>query len=206
VGMVVRRARELDLKDCTAILWSVDHVAVVVISGDKVSCSDAIPVAAAIGRDDKKFKQGLRLIAHYFPPPCAEGGAYFTSRLPLDIFVRVLEFADAGTALSVGRTSKALRLEWLKRPAIGPYTLLSASAPDGEFVAQAHSSGKEEVHAPVKLFIQLPTCRSFGDSDSECYSYPGRNERITHKVYRRANLHNSFGCIRFQLVVVVDPS
>jgi len=123
-----------------------------------VSCSDAIPVAAAIGRDDRKFKQGLRLIAHYFPPPCAEGGTYFNSRLPLDVFVRVLEFADAGTALSLGRTSKALRLEWLKRPTIGPYTLLSASAsaPDGEFVAQRRSPCACQTFYPIAYVPQLP--------------------------------------------------
>ncbi len=195
VGMVVRRARELHLKDCTAILWSVDHVAVVVVSGDKVSCSDAIPVAAAIGRDDRKFKQGLRLIAAMRRrwPVLQQPSATRHLRARLGICRR-------RNRVERRPDVEGLRLEWLKRPAIGPYTLLSAS--DGEFVAQAHSSGKEEVHAPVKLSIQLPTCRSFGDSDSECYSYPGRNERITQKVYRRANFHNSFGCIRFQLVVV----
>lgn len=159
VGMIIRRVRELSLKECTAILWSVDHVAVFVISGDEVSCSEAIPFVAAFGRDEDKFRQGLGLIAHYLPPPCSEVVHHFSSALPFDVFSNIMRFASPESARMLGRTSKALRIEWLKQPACGPYTLLSSLEGNG-FLAH-----DEKADALIKLSILPPKCLPYVDWD-----------------------------------------
>ncbi len=160
VGFVIRRAKEKGLQECTALLWSIHHVAVVVVSGEKISHSEVIPVAAAFGRDElkDKFETGLKLIMHYLAPPASEGNGFFGARLPLDVFFRVMEFTDEETSVMLGWTSKALRHEWLKHPWIGPYVVAGPS-PDGNgFLAR-----EGRTRRPCKISLSPFNCLAYTD-------------------------------------------
>ncbi|KLO07284.1 hypothetical protein SCHPADRAFT_945405 [Schizopora paradoxa] len=135
VGFVVRRAREKGLSECTALLWSVHHVAVVVVSGEQVFHSKVIPVVAAYGKkgadSERQFDEGVNLLTHYLYPIAADGGGLSGASLPLDILVRIMELADNKTSTMLEITSKAFRLERLKHPRIGHFVVTGPS-PDGE--------------------------------------------------------------------------
>ncbi len=83
-------------------------VAVVVVSGENISHSDPIPVAATLrpGMDEEKLAEGIKFIMHYLPLSNADGGASFSCHLPLDVVLRVMEFSDTETLKALGQTSK----------------------------------------------------------------------------------------------------
>ncbi len=112
VGIILRWMKEKGLSELTSILWSIHHVAVLVVSGDKVSHSDPIPVAAALGRDREKMTEGLKLIMHYLPLRATEGNTSSNRRIPLDVFLRIMDFSDPETKTTLGQTSKILRYAW----------------------------------------------------------------------------------------------
>ncbi|KLO08701.1 hypothetical protein SCHPADRAFT_944251 [Schizopora paradoxa] len=165
IGFVIRRAKKKKLEECTAILWSVHHVAVVIVSGEKVSHSRVIPVVAAFGKEGadckRDFDQGLELLMHYLSPIAANGGALLGSRLSMDIFVRIMDFTNERTSAALGRTSKALRVEWLKHPWIGPFVITGPSQDDDELLAQLGKTGQA-----IKLTMRPFDCLSHLDTDA----------------------------------------
>ncbi len=97
VGLVLRKMEEEQRSECTVILWSIHHVAVVVVSGGNISHSDPVPVAAALRMDREKLVEGIKLIAHYLPPVVADESAIFVCRLPLELVLHVMEFFGCQT-------------------------------------------------------------------------------------------------------------
>ncbi|KLO05593.1 hypothetical protein SCHPADRAFT_720078 [Schizopora paradoxa] len=165
VGFVVRRTREKGLRECTALLWSVHHIAIVVVSGEKVSHSKVIPVVAAFGREnaeyERQFDKAVELLVHHLTPIAIDGGCFFRARLPLDIFIRIRDFADEETCAALGMTSKTLRLEHLKHPWIGPYVMTNASRDDDGFYARHEETGRR-----YKITIQPFPCLPYLDYDA----------------------------------------
>lgn len=145
VGIVVRWMKESNLSEVTAILWSIRHVAVLVVSGDKVTHSDPIPVAAALGKGRDKLQEGLKLISHYLPIPIVESDPSFDCRVPLDIIIRIMDVSDYETSAALGQTSKTLRYEWLRHPFFGPYRLFSCQ---GEHFNATNETGR---HVTLRL-------------------------------------------------------
>ncbi|KLO05612.1 hypothetical protein SCHPADRAFT_946769 [Schizopora paradoxa] len=178
IGFVVRRAREKGLRECTALLWSVDHVAVVVVADGKVSHSPAIPIIAAYGKEvggfNSAFDSGLELMMHFLSPVAANGGNSFDACLPLDAFLRIMDFTDKSTSTALARTAKALRLEWLKHPWIGPFLVSGPSANDGFF---AHF---EKTGQPFKIIMRPFRCLPYMDDDAKVE----RREEVKYVVYR----------------------
>lgn len=158
IGIILRWMKEKGLRELTAILWSIRHVAVLVVSGDDVAHSDPIPVAKALGGDREKLYEGLKLIAHYLPMPGVESDAPFVSRLPFDVILRIMDASDSETLAALVRTSKALRYEWLRTPSFGPYRLISWQ---GEHFNATDEGGR---HFNLKLVPR------------ECYKYNARSE------------------------------
>ncbi|KLO08750.1 hypothetical protein SCHPADRAFT_597808 [Schizopora paradoxa] len=194
VGLVIRRARAFGSNECVAILWSFDHVAVVVIANNKVSCSEAIPVVAAFGQDEVRLKEALGLIAHYLPLPCSQGSPSFICRLPLDVVILVMDYADSESAEHLGRTSKALRHEWLRRPRIGPFSILKMSDDDDDgFMAKDQRSSGEL----VRIRLQPPKCVPYFQYAADL----GRKQAVHHDVHCRARSYFPFSRIKYQLFV-----
>ncbi|KLO15315.1 hypothetical protein SCHPADRAFT_927242 [Schizopora paradoxa] len=132
-------------KPFTAILWSIRHVAVLVMAEDGISLSDPIPVAAALGKNDENMYEGLKLIMHYLPMPVMESGNSPTCHLPFDIILRIIDFLDPETDDAFGKTSKAFRWELAKRPFFGSFRIISESREKMCF------STLDEVGRPVTL-------------------------------------------------------
>lgn len=178
IGFVVRRAREKGLRECTALLWSVDHVAAVVVADGKISHSPAIPIIAAYGKEGGDFKSafdsGLELMLHFLSPIAADGGNSFDASLPMDAFLRIMDFTDKSTTATLAKTAKALRLEWLKHPWIGPFLVSGPSTEDGFYV---HF---EKTGQPFKITIHPFRCLPHLNVDA----IGERREAVKYVVYR----------------------
>ncbi len=172
IGRILRWAKAEEISKYTAILWSIRHVAVVEVSGENVSYSDPVPVAAALPMGREKLAEGIKFIMHYFPPVAAEGHAILDCRFPLEIFLLVMEYSDTETATVLGRTSKALRYEWLRRPRIDSYQLLAVQK-DG-FLA-TDDAGR---YVDIKL------------APFECLHYKNKETwEVTAAAWRKPNLY-----------------
>ncbi|KLO05610.1 hypothetical protein SCHPADRAFT_933537 [Schizopora paradoxa] len=179
VGLVIRTAREKGLRKCTALLWSIHHVAVVEVEGQKVSHSEAIPVLAAFGKEEdalkRKFDEGVEFLMHYLSPIAVDGGVFMKARLPMDVFLRIMDFTDQTTSVMLGRTSKALRYEWVRHPWIGPFLISGSASGENEFSALLGTTGQ-----PFKITVHPYECLRILDSKA-IYK---RIEEKKYHVYR----------------------
>ncbi len=169
VGIILRWMKEKGLGELTSILWSVHHVAVLVVSGDKISHSDPIPVAAALGRGREEMTVGLKLIMHYLPLRATEGNPLFSCRLPLDIVLRIMELSDTRTTATLGRTSKALRYEWVRHPYCGPYQLLS--------VQGDHFLAIDRISRYISVKLEPLECSPYDHEASHGFFYQGHGPK-----------------------------
>ncbi|KLO05611.1 hypothetical protein SCHPADRAFT_1002812 [Schizopora paradoxa] len=178
IGFVIRRAREKGLQECTAILWSIQHVAVVVVSGEKVSHSKVIPVVAAFRKEGAKckrgFEKGVELLIHFLSPIASSGG-FLSARLPLDSFIRIMDFTDKSTSAALGMTSKALRHEYLRYPWIGPFIVTGLCPNDEGFFARLGKTGR-----PFKITMRPFECLPYLDRAAVFR----RLEDVKYVVYR----------------------
>lgn len=187
IGRVVSRIMKRGLKStCTALLWSVRHVAVVVVSADgAVSHSAAIPVVAAFGHDDEAMRQGLALIAHYLQPPVISGEKVHRGKLPMDIMLHI--GLTSGYALNSFRSlSHATRCEWSSLGRIDGMTLLGSSSDSTYF--RVHEGGAT-FEARLSRYPHEP------GRDIERFSW-GEDSRVrlTGPDFRTGFYTKEFGC------------
>lgn len=132
VQAVVAKAKAQNREKCTAILWSIRHVAVVEISGDTVSHSDPIPLLAAYGTDEAGFLNALHLLWHYLPYPrwrIAEGsetipsGAGDFGKLPIEIVTKIMAFTDQLHYPKYQFLSRHFFKLWWKQLRVASYTI-----------------------------------------------------------------------------------
>ncbi|KAH8113084.1 hypothetical protein DFH11DRAFT_1602959 [Phellopilus nigrolimitatus] len=145
IGDAVLHVQEKQLETCTALLWSMRNVVVVSIAdyGASVAHSDVIPVLDAYVNDEDGFGLGVQLLMHYLRPPCVDPSQYspgasssqvlgtchpgsVSRPVPLDIQLLIMSFTDLYTYETLGRTSHALRREWIRRPRIDSYVITHA--------------------------------------------------------------------------------
>ncbi len=109
-------------------------------------------------------------------PPAWEADGSFDSRLPLDVFIRVMDFTDEDTSAMLGLTSKVLRHEWLKHPWVGRYVIIGTMPDGGDgFLALDSESGR-----PFKIVLSPLKCLAYNDEDA----YKKREEEVKHLLYR----------------------
>ncbi len=164
VQAVAARAKAKNQDRCTALLWSIRHVAVVEISGDTVSHSGPIPLLAAYGSDEKGFTNALHLLWHYLPDPRwriveeqstspGAGSSNFGS-LPTEIVLKIMMFTDQLHYPKYQFLSRNFFKLWWKHLRVGPYTIL----PDAEEVAETSRSFRAysaDENVPVQLQLKV---------------------------------------------------
>ena len=133
VQAVAARAKAKHREKCTALLWSIHHVAVVEISDGSVSCSDPIPLLAAYGFDEEGFMNALHLLWHYLPYPrwrianeqTSPGAACLNfGTLPAEIIMKIMGFTDQLHYPKYQFLSRSFFNLWWKRLRVGPHTIL----------------------------------------------------------------------------------
>ncbi|KLO06064.1 hypothetical protein SCHPADRAFT_946410 [Schizopora paradoxa] len=120
---------------CTAILWSVQHMAVLKVTnrGEKVEYSPIMPVLAAFRIDDTALLCALRMLSYHLSPTTIQSDAVIaynradTQTLPWDTILQIMGYMDEGTYYLMGTTCKALRYQSVAHPLIGPFRLLGFS-------------------------------------------------------------------------------
>jgi len=126
VAKVVRRIRTRrahhSSKPSTVILVSVQHVVVVSVSATEVSHSNAQPLLSGYGINRDGGNEGLSLLSYYLRPAVLDVDSNFTGRMPFEIFCRIMDNIDDNeTYTSLSLVSKAVRLEWIKRPCVAEH-------------------------------------------------------------------------------------
>ncbi len=159
VQAVAAKAKAKNRDRCTALLWSIRHVAVVEISGGTVSHSDPIPLLAAYGSDEDGFTNALHLLWHYLPYPrwriveerSASTGDF--GSLPTEIALKVMMFTDQLHYPKYQFLSRAFFKLWWEHLRVGPYTIL----PDAEEVAETRSfkAYSADENIPVDLSLKV---------------------------------------------------
>ncbi len=98
---VVKRIRKHKLKSCTALIWSMCHVVIVIVNDDLVQHSPVFPLIAAFRVDDHRLEVTLRVLASYLSPiqELIAGGtarrlAFQTPRLPAEMVSHIMGFMD----------------------------------------------------------------------------------------------------------------
>lgn len=167
VGSTVTAIREKGLENCTSLLWSVQHVVIITVSGDDVAHSAAIPVLAAYGSEigDNDFTTGLKVLAHHLQPSLFDSTESEDQQktaaepqhlsdpanksLPMEVFEHILKFVDREAYFTCTHLSHACRAYCLERPRVGPYILLRQEDEDSDvFIARVG----DEPSKRMKLF------------------------------------------------------
>jgi hypothetical protein len=155
-----RRAKAKNRDRCTALLWSVQHVAVVEINDGSVSHSDPIPLLAAYGFDEEGFISALHLLWHYLPyprcrivderaislaPPSSNFGDF-----PIEVVMKIMAFTDQLHYPKYQFLSHSFFSLWWKLLRLASYTIL----PDAEEIGDTSrclTAYPADANAPVKL-------------------------------------------------------
>ena len=143
IGMTVERIQQKHSgrSTCTALLWSVRHVVAIVVSDSGISRSPLIPVIEAFGVDDDAFVNAVDFLMHFLQPShisiapgsqSSPNASYACSaantgiRLPFDVVMRILDYADVKTYNSCATLSKIYRINWSRHPRVGRSKLFKA--------------------------------------------------------------------------------
>lgn len=165
VQAVAARAKAKNRDRCTAVLWSIRHVAVVEISGGTVSHTDPLPLIMAYGSDEDGFMNALHLLWHYLPDPrwrivqermTSQG--HNTSDfggLPTEIVMKIMSFTDQLHYPKYQFLSHAFFRLWSKQLRVASLTIL----PDAEEATSRYFNAySPDSDMLVKLRLKL----SFG--------------------------------------------
>ncbi|KLO06163.1 hypothetical protein SCHPADRAFT_946329 [Schizopora paradoxa] len=131
ISDIVKYVRVSGMEECTAIMWSISHVAVIRLdrceAGDIVKHTPVLPALAALRVDDNALTTTLRILAYHLAPPVFHRDAPLRQSgpsLPLDIIFEIMGYLDEGAYHAMGLVCKALRFQCVAHPIVGPYRLL----------------------------------------------------------------------------------
>lgn len=189
-GLAVAHAQETGTDISTVIIFSIWHVAVVIISGAvsgklRVSRSSLYPFLAKFGFEE--LDKALSLLAQYLRPHCVDGsfskwdasGGGLSGRinqsLPYDVLVQIMRLVDFKTYDAFALVSKSMRKEWFLRPRICNYTISCVKSADVQlyryFPRCTLQATREEDGESVTLhlFYEIPCVyKGFKDGDDYC--------------------------------------
>lgn len=195
VGETVQhiRAKEEASANCTALLWSIRHVVVVKVIGDKVTHSGAIPVLAAYGQDDDDFEFGIHLLSYFLRPavileascadithsPPAESSK--SPDLPSDVIAEIVSYTDTPTFECFSLVSRATRALWARQSRIGHYAILRGQSHPGTTGRLGNLTALEESAEEARLQMMYygnhPSGKQEGNPDKAAkrvyVTYPG---------------------------------
>ena len=163
VQAVASRAKSKNRDRCTAILWSIQHVAVVEISGGSVSHSDPIPLLAAYGSDEEGFISALHLLWHYLPYPRSRtvderatsqgAGSSNFGNFPIEIVMKIMAFTDQLHYPKYQFLSHGFFSLWWKQLRLASYTILP-DAEEIEDTSRCLSAYSVDADEPVMLRLK----------------------------------------------------
>lgn len=152
VSGVVKRIRKHKLKSCTALIWSMCHVVIVIVNDDLVQHSPVFPLIAAFRVDDHRLEVTLRVLASYLSPiqELIAGGtarrlAFQTPRLPAEMVSHIMGFMDHSSYYRMRHVCWATRMECIRRPFIGPYRVCRAGGEGGAVFGSIDNSKPERI-------------------------------------------------------------
>jgi len=164
VQAVAARAKAKNRERCTALLWSIRHVAVVEISGGTVSHSDPIPLFAAYGSDEKGFMNALHLLWHYLPYPrwhvveeqstSPGAGSSNLGNVPAEIAMKIMMFTDQLHYPKYQFLSRTFFKLWWKHLRVGPYTILVDAEKFAE-TSRSFMAYSADENVPVQLRLKV---------------------------------------------------
>jgi hypothetical protein len=144
VQAIAARAKAKNWVSCTALVWSVRHVAVVQVSQDGVSHSDPVPLLAAYGSDEEAFMSALHLLWYYLPYPRwrivdetpTTSGSPNPAYLPTEILIKIMMFTAQDHYPKYQFLSRGFFKLWWDQLRVTYYTIL----PDAEQVPETSRS------------------------------------------------------------------
>ena len=163
VQAVAARAKAKNRDKCTALLWSIQHVAVVEISGGCVSHSDPIPLLAAYGFNEEGFISALHLLWHYLPYPrwrivekrtSSQGaGRSNFGKFSTEVVLKIMAFTDQLHYPKYQFLSHSFFSLWWKQLRLASYTILPGAEDIGD-TFRCLNAYPADADVPVKLRLK----------------------------------------------------
>jgi hypothetical protein len=187
-------ANAMDIKsnpNCKAILFSVSHVAAIVVSNGRVSYTPAIAWLPSWGRDKATWRSSLRLIRWALsssstgkeasPSTSAEEAIVADdsfSKLPNETVFKIMRYCDQQTYDTFRQVSQTFRKEWEAHPRIDAFTI---ERMDGDiFVATSALDGDTMSFQVIPVHIneeEMETTSKGADACLHAFVYgPARNK------------------------------
>ncbi|KAL5512408.1 hypothetical protein ACEPAG_3400 [Sanghuangporus baumii] len=182
VGLAVEHARDTGRDKCTVIIFSINHVAVVVISDalsshPEVSHTKLYPLLDSFYSE--QFEKSLGLLAHYLRPHCIDGGVIVSGSdnmrssklLPWDILQQIMQSVDSETYDEFRLVCKGTRSYWFLHPRIDDFTVNRVQS--AHFTTFKHLprmilyATDRDGRARTLYFFKQTPC-AYGDGESHC--------------------------------------
>ncbi|OCB89590.1 hypothetical protein A7U60_g3188 [Sanghuangporus baumii] len=182
VGLAVEHARLTGRDKCTVIIFSINHVAVVVISDalsshPEVSHSKLYPLLDSFYSE--QFEKSLGLLAHYLRPHCIDGGVVVSGAgnmrssklLPWDILQQIMQSVDSETYDEFRLVCKGTRSYWYFHPRIDDFTINRVQS--AHFTTFKHLpriklyATDRDGRARTLYFFKQTPC-AYGDGEGDC--------------------------------------
>ena len=153
----------------TALLWSIQHAVAVVVTDEGVAHSQAIPILDTFMIDDEAFTNGIDFLMHFLKPSLTDLTQPFRGRipdrgrpsLPFDVVTRILDFTDVKTYNVCRLLTKAVRVNWSRKPRIREFALGKAARDPEErfkypYPFRVQRRGTFCPEAPVVMYLHHP--------------------------------------------------